>query len=490
MTVLSLNYPNYQQQIAYDSNGNASAAAAASVSSDGSAAASASAGTAGLLNSFNDLDKAANPATNTQQNQQPQNIMEFMMQFLQAMMQMLAQLLGKDPNNAGQAQQNPISNPKQQGQIQNPPSTIMNQQSDALQPTKTPIQNQQFPGTFASNPASASASASSAPASDANWEKTLADKGISQKEIELAKGKNLQELDGKGNPKYMLAKGADGKNHIFEKYMDCGTMLDYRIIGTTHGGANKFIVHKPEKNREAAAQSYGKGTSSSAAASASSSSLTYNVKTGDLTYSTASAAAAAASSSGNNIPIENQGGGHPHSPLILDSNKDGKVSAEQGKGVDLDGDGKADGAATGGDKMLAMGDINGNGKIDGTEVFGDKTVDPFTGKELKANNGFEALKDVAKSAEKHTGIKCMDDEGNVDLKKLKMALEMSGKGSLGMISDNNVTKLEGLGDAAKINVNQYINQQQTGDVQHNQIGSYQTDTGQTHRVDDVWFKLS
>ncbi len=120
-----------------------------------------------------------------------------------------------------------------------------------------------------------------------------------------------------------------------------------------------------------------------------------------------------------------------------------KVSAEAGKGVDINGDGKADGAATNGDKMLTLGDVNKDGKITGEEVLGDQTVDPFTGQKLNAKNGFDALEKVADSAEKHTGIKCKDDNGNVDLQKLKAALEQSGKGNLGMVSgaDNKVEEL-------------------------------------------------
>jgi hypothetical protein len=45
--------------------------------------------------------------------------------------------------------------------------------------------------------------------------------------------------------------------------------------------------------------------------------------------------------------------------LTLDTDKDGSVEAKACQGVDIDGDG----AATGGDKMLAMGDITGDGQL-------------------------------------------------------------------------------------------------------------------------------
>lgn len=174
-------------------------------------------------------------------------------------------------------------------------------------------------------------------------------------------------------------------------------------------------------------------------------------------------------------------------PLIVDFNKDGKISAKAGIGVDIDGNGYSDGAAVDGDKMLAMSDMNDNGVIDGSEVFSDKTVNPFTGEALGAKNGFEALKLMAQEAEKHTGIKCMDTDGNVDLKELQKALKKVNV-NLGFISDRNTTELEDLAHVASINVN-YTEQNETGDVQRNQTGTYTDTDGKTHRADDVWFKL-
>ncbi len=175
------------------------------------------------------------------------------------------------------------------------------------------------------------------------------------------------------------------------------------------------------------------------------------------------------------------------SPLILDTNKDGKVSAKQGMGVDINNDGKADGAATDGDKMLAMGDLNKNGKIDGSEVFGNETISPISGKKLNSANGFEALKQVAQEVQDKTGSKIIKS-GKVDVPELKKALEKLGVGTLGLIEGDNVTKLESLGDVKSINT-QYTEQDATGDVQHRQLGSYQSADGQTHKIDDVWFKL-
>ncbi|MBQ7450307.1 hypothetical protein IJS77_02725, partial [bacterium] len=132
-------------------------------------------------------------------------------------------------------------------------------------------------------------------------------------------------------------------------------------------------------------------------------------------------------------------------PLILDTNKDGMVSTiktNTNYGIDITGNGIADGAATGGDKMLAMSDLNKNGKIDGAEVFGNETVSPFTGKKLNAANGFEALKQIAQEAKEYTGIDCMNGS-KVDVQKLQKALAKIGV-NLGFVSDDNVKDLENL----------------------------------------------
>jgi len=175
------------------------------------------------------------------------------------------------------------------------------------------------------------------------------------------------------------------------------------------------------------------------------------------------------------------------SPLIVDFNKDGKISAIAGQGVDIDNNGYSDGAATGGDKMLAMSDMNGNSVIDGGEVFGDQTISPFTGEKLNAANGFEALKMIAEQAQAHTGINCISN-GEVNLEQLKAALGTVGV-SLGFISDNNITELEDFGHVVSINVNEYTEQDESGEVQHRQIGSYTDKEGAKYETDDVWFKL-
>ncbi len=176
-------------------------------------------------------------------------------------------------------------------------------------------------------------------------------------------------------------------------------------------------------------------------------------------------------------------------PLIIDFNQDGIVSAEHGKGIDMDGNGTADGAAVGGDKMLAMTDINGNKKTDGQEVFGDRTVDPFTGIALNAPNGFEALRMVAESAQKATGINCIDGKGLVDLKALNQALQTVGV-KLGFVSDENATEIEELTKVAYINTKDYENVDVEGQVAHKQVGTSIFEDGSTANANNVWFELT
>lgn len=177
------------------------------------------------------------------------------------------------------------------------------------------------------------------------------------------------------------------------------------------------------------------------------------------------------------------------SPLILDTDKDGKVEAQHGIGVDIDGDGNSDGAAIGGDKMLVMGDLNNNGKIDGSEVFGNETVNPFTGEKLNAENGFEALGMIAESAEKITGQKIIEN-GQVNVKKLEKALEANNV-DLGLISGNNISELEDLGSIAKIGLGYETGEIDTSSkINHLQLGSYVDENGEIHKINDVWFQLA
>ncbi|MCR5261018.1 MAG: hypothetical protein K6C94_04195 [Candidatus Gastranaerophilales bacterium] len=173
-------------------------------------------------------------------------------------------------------------------------------------------------------------------------------------------------------------------------------------------------------------------------------------------------------------------------PIIVDFNRDGKITFYEapGVGLDVNNDGIGDGFATSGDKMLAMSDINGNGIIDGSEAFGDHTVSPFTGNKLNAKDGFDALRLVATEAEQRGFTGCIKD-GIVDLVNLRAALATVGV-DLGFISDNNITKIEDLAHVAKINVLRYSGRTEgSGEIQ---IGSYIDNTGAEHKALDVWAK--
>lgn len=174
-------------------------------------------------------------------------------------------------------------------------------------------------------------------------------------------------------------------------------------------------------------------------------------------------------------------------PLVLDTNKDGVVSTiKNNAGIDIDNDGKVDGSAAGGDKMLAMSDLNGNGKIDGNEVFGDETISPFTKKKLNAANGFEALKQIAIEAKAYTGIDCMNGN-NVDVQKLAQAL-LKVNVNLGLVGEGNATKIDSLGDIKAINTDYKEIDGNEGVIQHNQKSTYTDINGFQFQIDDVWFR--
>ena len=96
------------------------------------------------------------------------------------------------------------------------------------------------------------------------------------------------------------------------------------------------------------------------------------------------------------------------------------------------------------------------------------------------------MKTIAQQAEEKTGIKCYSG-GLVDLQALKSALATVGV-NLGFISDDNVTELEDLAHVVALNVDNYNQVDEEGDVQHRQQGSYVANDGQTYGANDVWFK--
>ena len=286
---------------------------------------------------------------------------------------------------------------------------------------------------------------------------------ISDKEKEAVKGKNLLEIDSVTKmPKYKVAKGSkDNKYHIYDEYGKC-------VVDVEQG--NNYLMHNySSKNKY---KKVGGETESYIAGQI--------MQGGDFVQGTIA-----------DIDVKKGGfylleDAETQSPLIIDFDGDGKVSAQAGIGIDINGDGIADGAATNGDKMLAMSDINGNGKIDGAEVFGNKTVNPFTGEAINAKNGFEALKEVALYAELYSGTSCIED-GNVNLKNLQKVLEKKGI-RLGFVSDTNNTTIEKLSKIEKINVDNYEETPEYGLVQHNQRGSGTNSDGTNVKVDDVWFR--
>lgn len=280
---------------------------------------------------------------------------------------------------------------------------------------------------------------------------------IDEAEKKAVEGKDLLEIDKiTKKPRYVIVKAGDGKYHIYK---------DGKSVIETDYGNNRIYNFKYEKI---------KGEDIEVEVNLFSKVLNKIFKKIKI-----------------KVKIEKKGfylaDGITYSPLVIDYNEDGKVSAQGGIGVDIDGDGKADGAAVDGDKMLAMSDINGNNEIDGEEVFGNMTRNPYTGELINAKNGFEALKEIAKIAEKQSGIDCIDDnEQNVNLENLKRALNKKGI-NLGFISGRNNKKLEELSKIKEINVSEYEETPEQGIIQHNQKGYGITKDGSKVKVDDVWF---
>ena len=151
------------------------------------------------------------------------------------------------------------------------------------------------------------------------------------------------------------------------------------------------------------------------------------------------------------------------------------------------------GAAVNGDKMLAMCDWNRNGEVDHAEVFGDGTVDPFSGTELKAADGFEALNAVAKSAaDRYPDLAILGNAKSgavlVNLSPLRQALQRI-QCDLGFISDQNIQKLELIGDAVSVQVTDYEHtpNDQIDGVAFAQKSYYLDSNGKKWGVTDVWF---
>ena len=323
---------------------------------------------------------------------------------------------------------------------------------------------------------------------------------IDPEERKLVEGQDMLEKDKNGNPIYRVAMGSDGKYHIYKSQGLSG--YSYKCVKEVKMGSNYLHTSSSGKKWNPETKEYEDVPNYK---------VMHGLENGDgsdvdvdVKVEVDNDENAPDSQNGKDgqdvkvkvkVEVGSQGGGgfyldeggNTMSPLVVDFNGDGKVDAQAGIGVDIDGDGKVDGAAINGDKMLAMSDINGNGTIDGAEVFGNKTVDPFTGEPINAENGFEALKQVALSAEKETGIKCFDGK-NVDLNKLKQCLALKGI-KLGFVSDENNTEVEDLSKVDRVNVQDYIETPESGDVQHNQQGSGTDENGNEIKIDDVWFRI-
>jgi hypothetical protein len=188
------------------------------------------------------------------------------------------------------------------------------------------------------------------------------------------------------------------------------------------------------------------------------------------------------------------------SPLMLDMNKDGTIKARTDVGIVLESWSKSRASATGGDYMLAMCDFGSHPGIDLGEVFGNETKDPFDPKHpsLKTPNGFVALQVIGNIAQiKYPDLKIYEvipdtKEIRVNLGPLKEALKKNGC-DLGLVADDNITKLEPLKDVASVIVTDYYNTPYHADpktgVSNRQRGKYITTSGAKYDIDDLWFPV-
>lgn len=150
-------------------------------------------------------------------------------------------------------------------------------------------------------------------------------------------------------------------------------------------------------------------------------------------------------------------------PLVVDYNKDGIVSGILRSGISLNVSDwqQRSGAATNGDKMLAMCDLNKNGIIDGTEIFSHLTEFPLFPTQNKSANGFAALHRVAQAlAFKYPDlsiVRWFKGKRYVLLEVLQTALKRMNC-NLGFISDDNrdPAKLEAFGHVLGIDVTGFV----------------------------------
>lgn len=176
------------------------------------------------------------------------------------------------------------------------------------------------------------------------------------------------------------------------------------------------------------------------------------------------------------------------SPLTFDLNGDGKVSTtgvQDGKKIDIDGDGKVDQSAWAGkgDGVLAF-DANKDGKVggDGKELLGNNTDVDGDGKADGHANGFEALKALA---QKNLGFESVAD-GKLDQWELQQLSEKTG---LGMLVDGQKKSLGELGiSQIDLGYQEAGKNPDANGNEHRQVGAGFVRNGQRGQVNDVWFR--
>ena len=79
-------------------------------------------------------------------------------------------------------------------------------------------------------------------------------------------------------------------------------------------------------------------------------------------------------------------------------------------------------------------------------------------------------------------------DGFVELEALKYLLNQIGW-DIGLISDNNVNKLETLGHVSAISTNYYEQEDEGGALEERQVGTYRDTDNALHKVADIWVRI-
>ena len=169
------------------------------------------------------------------------------------------------------------------------------------------------------------------------------------------------------------------------------------------------------------------------------------------------------------------------SPIVLDLDGDGVETLAVAGGVYFDhaGDGFAEqtGWISQDDGFLVR-DLNGNGLIEsGAELFGSET---FLQNGQKASNGFQALQELDSNLDSKV------DAADAAFGSLRIWKDLNRDGQTG------ANELMSLSEAGVQSINVGYRSSSTVDTngnEHQQIGTYTSNSGASLAAEDIWFKV-